>query len=237
LSPRRAEDAGPRRGDVATGALILDTALSLFRRRGFLKTTMREVAKAAGVSLGAAYHYFPSKQALVLAYFARRQEDREQRTAERIAALGRGATLADRIAALFHANLDVFAHDRKLLGALFGGIAPDDPSSPFGSGATELRQRGIFEASAVLDHPAVPPEVRPLLGSLLWMLMIGHTLFFVRDRSAGQAQSRGLIDATSGLLAAIVATTSLPQFAGVRDKARELARLAGVVDPQRGPAR
>ena len=46
---------------------ILETALRLFRERGFDETTMRDIASACGLSLGAAYHYFPSKEALVLA--------------------------------------------------------------------------------------------------------------------------------------------------------------------------
>ena len=46
---------------------IYNAALTLFRQRGFDATTMRDVAGAADMSLGAAYHYFPSKDALVLA--------------------------------------------------------------------------------------------------------------------------------------------------------------------------
>ncbi|MBW2465654.1 MAG: helix-turn-helix transcriptional regulator, partial [Deltaproteobacteria bacterium] len=41
-------------------ALILETALSCFRDKGFDETTMRDIAREAGISLGAAYHYFPS---------------------------------------------------------------------------------------------------------------------------------------------------------------------------------
>src|SRR5262245_57701400 len=54
---------------------ILDTALTLFRKQGFDGTTMRDVAKQAGVALGAAYYYFPSKEALVMAYYERIQDD------------------------------------------------------------------------------------------------------------------------------------------------------------------
>ena len=36
-------------------------ALGLFRKRGFHKTSMRDIARAAEMSPGAAYHYFPSK--------------------------------------------------------------------------------------------------------------------------------------------------------------------------------
>jgi AcrR family transcriptional regulator len=52
-----------------TRELILRTALELFRRYGFEVTTMRDIACAAKVATGAAYYYFPSKEAIVSAYY------------------------------------------------------------------------------------------------------------------------------------------------------------------------
>jgi AcrR family transcriptional regulator len=48
-----------------TKALILETALEMFRERGYDETTMRAVAQKAGVSLGNAYYYFHSKEYLI----------------------------------------------------------------------------------------------------------------------------------------------------------------------------
>lgn len=44
---------------------VLDAALDLFTRQGFTRTTVEQVAKKAGLSKGAVYLYFPSKQALL----------------------------------------------------------------------------------------------------------------------------------------------------------------------------
>jgi AcrR family transcriptional regulator len=52
-----------RKDGEATGRRVFLVALDLFRRKGFAETTMRDVARAAGLSQGAAYHYFPSKAA------------------------------------------------------------------------------------------------------------------------------------------------------------------------------
>src|SRR6476469_10656324 len=60
---------------------IYNAALALFRERGFDATTMRDVAAAAGMSLGAAYHYFPSKDAIVLAYYDRVSREHARRVA------------------------------------------------------------------------------------------------------------------------------------------------------------
>ena len=48
---------------------ILDTSLALFREKGFEATTMRDIAGGSGLSLGSAYYYFKSKEAIVAAYY------------------------------------------------------------------------------------------------------------------------------------------------------------------------
>ena len=51
---------------------IADAAARLFAERGFARTTMADVVSASGLSMGAVYRYFPSKNDLVLAVVARR---------------------------------------------------------------------------------------------------------------------------------------------------------------------
>ena len=67
----------PGKGE-ATRQHVLETALKLFRRRGFERTTMRDIAERAGLSLGAAYHYFRSKDELVVAYYEWMQAEHER---------------------------------------------------------------------------------------------------------------------------------------------------------------
>lgn len=53
---------------------LLDTAMRLFIERGFTAVSMRDIARAANVTPGLAYHYFDSKQKLfseVLESYAR----------------------------------------------------------------------------------------------------------------------------------------------------------------------
>src|SRR5579859_5301848 len=52
-----------------TRTLILETALRLFRERGYDRTTMRAIAEQAGVSVGNAYYYFASKEHLVQGFY------------------------------------------------------------------------------------------------------------------------------------------------------------------------
>ena len=50
---------------------LVREALALFRRQGYHKTTMADVAGACGLLKGSLYHYFPSKEALALAVMQR----------------------------------------------------------------------------------------------------------------------------------------------------------------------
>ncbi|MGY1651817.1 TetR/AcrR family transcriptional regulator [Geodermatophilus sp. SYSU D01119] len=54
---------------------IVGAALDLFATRGLDRTTTAEIARAAGISSGALFHYFPSKRAVFLAMF---EADRDE---------------------------------------------------------------------------------------------------------------------------------------------------------------
>lgn len=43
---------------------LLDTAIQIFCEKGYEKTSISDIAKAAGVAQGLCYRYFPSKEAL-----------------------------------------------------------------------------------------------------------------------------------------------------------------------------
>jgi AcrR family transcriptional regulator len=43
---------------------IIESALVLFASKGFADTTTSDICRVAGISTGALFHYFPSKQAV-----------------------------------------------------------------------------------------------------------------------------------------------------------------------------
>lgn len=65
-SPRRA-----RRGPL-TRTQILDASLRLFSEKGFARTSVRDIAKAAGITDAAIYYHFASKRDLFEALFEER---------------------------------------------------------------------------------------------------------------------------------------------------------------------
>ncbi|MBI4853749.1 MAG: TetR/AcrR family transcriptional regulator [Acidobacteria bacterium] len=50
---------------------LLDVAAKLFRKNGFNATTLRDIAREAGILLGSLYYRYPSKEAILLALMER----------------------------------------------------------------------------------------------------------------------------------------------------------------------
>jgi AcrR family transcriptional regulator len=70
----RPGDKRPRRSRKGpfTRKQILDASLRLFSDKGFARTSVRDIAKAAGITDAAIYYHFPSKRDLFKALFEER---------------------------------------------------------------------------------------------------------------------------------------------------------------------
>ncbi|MCC6804499.1 MAG: helix-turn-helix transcriptional regulator [Anaerolineae bacterium] len=101
---------------------ILDAAADLITRYGYDKTSVDEIARAAGVSKGAIYLHFKSKEALFEALILRDADAIMQRFAELIDADPAGLTLFTlyryALVVLDEAPLlkALYTHDRRVLG-------------------------------------------------------------------------------------------------------------------------
>src|SRR5919108_3965039 len=93
-----------RAASEQTRRQIIETALALFRERGFEETTIRDIAGRAGLSLGAAYYYFKSKEAIVGAYYDYVQQEHLARSRE---AFARSKTLRERLRGALHTKIDI----------------------------------------------------------------------------------------------------------------------------------
>ena len=121
-----------------TGFRILESALALFRQEGFDTATMRDIAEKAGVATGAAYYYYPSKDAIVMDFYQRSCAEMQPKIA---AALERANGLEARLAELIRVKLSHFAPNRGVLRALLrNGADPKHPLSPF---SPETKAHGL----------------------------------------------------------------------------------------------
>lgn len=227
----RKKDARVARGEE-TRAKILAAALALFRRHGYAQTTMRQVAESAGVALGGAYHYFPSKEAIVLAYY---DETQRRSSVAAAAAFAKSADPRARLGAVMHGKIDVLAKDRKLLAGLFHGIAdPSSATSVFGEATRAVRDDSIrlFEEALCTsnEYGLLPPDAQRVLVLAMWSLHMGLLLFFVHDTSAGQNATRSLIDSTLDLVCDLMPVApALAPILGERIGA--ILRQAGLLAP------
>jgi AcrR family transcriptional regulator len=191
-----------------TRALILERALEIFRAQGFEAATIRDIAKSASVATGAAYYYFPSKEAIVAAYYGQVQELHEAKVRESI--LGTMG-LRERLGIVFQSKLEILKSDRKFLGALFRYAGePDHPLSVFGKGTASQRAHSIGIFREALADSGISDELRQLLPWALWLLHLGAILFFIYDESAEQRRTRTLVNGVLDLVTQLLNLTSAP---------------------------
>jgi len=219
-----------------TRAHLLAIALAVFRQRGLEAATMREVAAAADASLGSAYYYFPSKEAIIQAYYDDVQTEHARRVAAVLAGEGRGRDLRDRLLAVFHAKLDILQGDRKLLGALFRYTGePDHPLSVLSEGTRKNRVQSIAVFQAALGEERLPDDIRAVLPTALWALHLALLLYFIYDNSPEQQRTRRLTDGTVTLLVRVLALAKLRLLKPVRGSIFTLLRDAALLPETDSP--
>jgi AcrR family transcriptional regulator len=207
----------------ATRGRIFEAALGVFRERGFHAATMREIAAAADVALGAAYYYFDSKNDIVMAYYVQAQEQMAPEL-ERI--LGSRHTLESRLRGIIQHKFDYFAPNRALLGALSAHIDPDHPLSPFSAATSCIRDRdiGFFERVVSESCVRLPPSILPYLPRLLWLYQMWLMLFWVYDKSAKQARTALLFGKTLNMMLLGIKLAGVPLLRPLYRPAGELLK-------------
>jgi AcrR family transcriptional regulator len=230
---RQAQDLTMVKSDPSTGKgeqtrqHIFETALLLFREKGFDATTMQQVADRAGVAKSAAYYYFPSKEAIIQAYYEEIQAAQEERCAEVFA---RTRDLRKRIGSAVHSKLDLAKEDRNLLGVVFRYTGePGHPLSCLGPGTAEIRRRSIAVFAQAIASERMPQDLSQLLPIALWSLQMGLLIMFIYDDSEGQRRTRRLADGALDLTMKLLALAKFTILKPVRTKVLALLREAELV--------
>ena len=218
----------------STRSHLLATALAKFRERGVEATTMRELAGSASMSLGAAYYYFPSKEAIIQAYFDDVQAEHSRRLAAALA--NRRLGLHERLRVAFHSKLDIVQGDRKLMGALFRYSGdPGHPLSVFGQGTGETRRLSVSIFQTAIGDERLPEDIRAILPTALWALHLAILLYFIYDASAEQQRTRRLVDGVITLLVRALGLAKLRILKPVRGSLIALLRDAGLLSETGSP--
>lgn len=215
--------AQPRKSEE-TRSRILEAALTIFRERGFESTTMREIAATAGVAVGAAYYYFESKEAIVMAFYERSQKEMMPSLE---ASLDKARSLETRLRTIVMAKLEYFQPNRRLLGALSAHTDPTHPLSPFSPQTEFIRRQDIasFERAIAESKVKLPANVGPYLPRLLWLYQMGIILFWVYDQSPQQQRTLFLFDQTLKMLLLTLRIAGLPILRPLHRLAAELLEV------------
>jgi len=222
-APRVRRD-GERKRD-ATRRTLLERARRLFQQHGVDATTMRDIAKAAGLSLGAAYYYFPSKEALVFAFY----EDHQARLEERAARVTPALPPRDRLGALLHGALDEIAPQRAMIVSIIHHLVdPGDPLSAFSHQSRGVRARAVAMLAAALDGIGLPPSARALAAHALWLLLLACLLVFVHDQTPGGVRTHGLVDDGLNLLVPLLPFLGTPAGLALCERAAQALARAGI---------
>jgi AcrR family transcriptional regulator len=207
---------------------ILDAALKLFMEEGYEKATMRRIAQDAGLTPGATYYHFPSKENIVFHFY---EDSFAAHIAEVDRILKEEKGLRERIARVTAAHLKVAEPFHAISKALYRTAAdPAHPLSPFSAESKPLRDKNIaLFARALEGHTSgLTGPVREKLPELLWLYKMGVILFWLYDDSPGQAKTYRFLDQTSDILVKIIRLSKVP---GVGSFANRLVKLVDEFKP------
>ena len=198
---------------------ILGAALRLFAEKGYEATTMRDVAREAGASLGLAYRYFASKEEFALALYMGLAEGSEEWARDGLV----GGTVAERFETAMVAKLDQVSPHRGPLAALLSrALDPDSSISALGEGTAAVREKmgGVF-LEVVRGASDGPGEKQAReLGNVLYALHLAILLYWFHDRTQDVRATRELVGSARDALRYLRPALRLPPMS------RVLSRLA-----------
>lgn len=187
---------------------IQGAAREVFAERGYAKASIEHIAKHAGLSVGAIYLYFRSKEDLYVSLLEETLAHLDGELASRRAEVEAGVRLAATFDVLLTwATTDV--EGSRIIRLLSQpGVRPqlsDEVVAEVGAGLTRLREHlGACVADGI--HAGVYREVAPVeVADLLWALFLGN-LDAAETRTNLELPAAPAADAARGALALVEAS-------------------------------
>ena len=208
VKPRK---RGRPAGETPQGAAARDrlyaTAIQMIATRGYAATTLRDIAKQAGVSVGLLYRYFPSKQAVVIALY----DELSAKYARQTAGMPPGKW-RDRFLFALEASLDVLRPHQMALRALTPVLVGDPEENIFSprTAFSRLRVQEVFERAVVESDDAPSQPLSAALGRLLYLVHLAVLLWWLLDKSSRQRATGGVVSLTRQLLPSAALALRVP---------------------------
>ncbi|MBF2054993.1 MAG: TetR/AcrR family transcriptional regulator [Candidatus Sericytochromatia bacterium] len=189
----------PKPADVEQReARILDAAATLFVHYGFDKTSVADIAREAGISKGAIYLHFESKEALFEALLLREMQSYAAEWLARVEADPAGGTLGGMYRNVLHAlnasplMAALFKQDRRLLGAYLRNPQAALRSRTHGSMRHELID--LLQQAGAVRQELDPVIVAHIMNMLAYGLVAMDEIMDPADIPPTEALIEGIAD-------------------------------------------
>jgi AcrR family transcriptional regulator len=164
---------------------VMRHALTLFNANGVEATTIDDLKRASGQSVGTIYHHFKNKEGVVGALFFAAFDDQSRAIAERVEGLVDGHAVVD---ALIRAYAQWITEQPQCAHFVF--LARETVSQ--GPYAADLHQRLLDRYRPIdeaLARDAEAGRILPLPADLVPALVLGAVEFYARGWLAGRRQA------------------------------------------------
>jgi AcrR family transcriptional regulator len=184
---------------------IIEAAADIIADKGFKTATMRQIAKAAGMGEATIYNYFPTKEAILYAYY----QDHMGTCMEELKAISdfHTFTLQEQLQALFNTSLNLYLNHREFVSRTFQMVF-------MGGSRDWLRAKTIRTTfltmvndmlSAAAEAEEIPDQVfADLIGQFFMDAYIGAVYYWLADKSDGFTDTQVLIDRGLDLACALL---------------------------------
>ena len=189
---------------------IFKVALTLFKEKGFQKTTMRDIAKKANISLGSTYYYYNSKEDLVHHFYELTTAHIEKKTRNEIS---KTTNFHDRFTSYIENQIEEFLPYKEMIVALVkSGVDPENVNSPFGSHTINLRTASIKLINDCIEGSNIKFDlkVKEYLPTLFWLYMMGIIFFWSFDKSTNHSRTKLLMNSSLRLVVNLMNIGRLP---------------------------
>ncbi len=184
---------------------IIRAAADLVSENGFRSATMRGIAKAAGMGEATIYNYFPTKEAIIFAFY----EDHLQDCIEALKQVESFNTysLQEQLQALFSSSLDLYLGDREFVQHTFRMVLLS--SSRDWTRVKPIRDAFLAAVNDMLTAAAevgeIPDQVfQELMGQFFMDAYIAAVLYWLADTSEGFADTTVMVDRGLDLACALL---------------------------------
>jgi len=204
MKPKAAQES------PGTREALLSVALELFKKKGFDETTMRDISKASGVALGAAYYYFKSKDEFVLEFYSHTHEEAVKRNEETVK---KTKKFEERLRDIIEFKLEQLSVYRKFVVVLARNAAePQKRLSPFSKETQHLREAAISLINAAVQGSDLK-LAKPLASyasRMFWYFQMAIIFFWINDESKNQRRTKQLLDHALKMALLLMRATTMP---------------------------